>query len=94
MGLRFRRSFRLFPGVRVNLSKTGVSASFGGRGATLNVSPKGVKSTVGIPGTGLSYSQQLGAPRPAKAAQPLGNGGPKRTMRSSPWAWLLPRRDK
>jgi hypothetical protein len=82
MGLRFRRSFRLFPGVRVNLSKTGLSASFGGRGATLNVGRNGVKGTIGVPGTGLSYSQQLGG------------GSPRRTTLSSPWAWLVPRRGK
>lgn len=29
---RFRRNFRLFPGVRVNLSKSGVSTSIGRRG--------------------------------------------------------------
>ena len=58
MGLRFRNSFQLFPGVHLNLSKTGVSASFGVPGATLNFSPKGLRSTVGIPGTGLSYRTQ------------------------------------
>jgi hypothetical protein len=92
MGLRFRRSFRLFPGVRVNVSKTGLSASFGGRGATLNVGPKGVKGTVGIPGTGLSYSQQLGRkPPPAQPADPSGS---KRSVRPSPLARLVPRRAK
>jgi hypothetical protein len=34
---RFRKTFTIFPGVRINLSKTGVSSSLGGRGATLNV---------------------------------------------------------
>ena len=59
MGFRFRRSFKVFPGVRVNLSKSGLSTSFGGRGASINVSSRGVRGTVGIPGTGLSYSQKL-----------------------------------
>lgn len=58
MGLRFRQSFKLFPGVRLNLSKSGISASFGVPGATLNIGPQGVRSTVGVPGTGLSYRTQ------------------------------------
>lgn len=55
MGFRFRRSIRLFPGIRVNLSKSGTSLSVGRRGATLNFGKQGVHSTVGLPGTGLSY---------------------------------------
>lgn len=59
MGLRFRKSFKLFPGVRLNVSKSGVSASFGGPGATLNVGPRGVRGTAGLLGTGLSFSTTL-----------------------------------
>lgn len=59
MGLRYRSSFKLFPGVRLNLSKSGVSASFGVPGATLNLGPRGARATIGVPGTGLSYSTQL-----------------------------------
>lgn len=56
---RFRKTFTIFPGVRVNLSKTGVSGSLGGNGATLNVGKRGEMVTVGIPGTGLSYRTPL-----------------------------------
>jgi hypothetical protein len=59
MGFRFRRSIRLVPGVRVNISKTGTSLSAGRRGATLNFSDRGTKATVGLPGSGLSYSTML-----------------------------------
>jgi hypothetical protein len=55
LGLRFHRSFKLFPGVRLNLSKSGPSASFGTAGATFNIGPRGTRSTIGVPGTGLSY---------------------------------------
>lgn len=58
MGLRFHRSFQLFPGVRLNLNKTGISASFGVPGATFNIGSQGARSTVGVPGTGLSYRTQ------------------------------------
>jgi hypothetical protein len=52
---RFRKTFTILPGVRINLSKTGVSGSLGGNGATLNVGRQGEQVTLGIPGTGLSY---------------------------------------
>ena len=56
---RFRKTFTILPGVRINLSKTGVSGSLGGRGATLNVGKQGENVTLGIPGTGLSYRTPL-----------------------------------
>ena len=59
MGFRFRRSVKLLPGVRLNFSARGVSTSLGGRGATVNISRRGTRATVGIPGTGLSYSAKL-----------------------------------
>jgi len=68
VGLRFRQSFQLFPGVRLNLSGGGVSATFGVPGASLNVGPRGIRSTVGVPGSGLSYSSSLtpgAAPSPS-----------------------------
>ena len=52
---RFRKTFSILPGVRVNLSKTGVSGSLGGHGATLNVGHGKENVTLGVPGTGLSY---------------------------------------
>jgi hypothetical protein len=56
MGFRFHRSIRLFPGVRLNLSKSGVSTSIGRPGAWFTFGPRGTRTTVGLPGTGLSYT--------------------------------------
>ena len=81
VGFRFRRSLSIFPGLRINLSGSGVSTSIGGRGATLNFSKRGVRGTVGLPGTGLSYSENLSAlARGETAASPQsplksGSGG-------------------
>ena len=62
MGLRFRKIFSILPGVRLNVSKSGVSTSLGGHGATVNVGTSGKRTvTVGIPGTGLSYQAPLNA---------------------------------
>jgi hypothetical protein len=56
--LRFRRTFRVAPGIRLNLSKSGVSASVGRRGLWFTVGPRGTRETVGLPGTGISYTEQ------------------------------------
>jgi uncharacterized protein DUF4236/putative peptidoglycan binding protein len=59
MGFRFRKSIRVSRGVRINLTGRGVSSvSIGRPGATLNFGRTGVRTTVGIPGTGLSYSSR------------------------------------
>lgn len=59
MGMRFRKSVKICKGVKVNISKSGASLSLGGRGHSVNVSSRGVKGTVGLPGTGVSYSTML-----------------------------------
>jgi len=53
---RFRRSIKLFPGVRWNIGKKSSSLSIGGRGAHYTVGTSGSRTTIGIPGTGLSYT--------------------------------------
>jgi hypothetical protein len=77
MSLRFRQSFQLFPGVRLNLSRSGISASFGVPGAILNVGPRGARSTIGIPGTGLYYTQRHGSLQPGHAPTIRPDGPPR-----------------
>lgn len=61
MGLRFRKSFKIAPGVKINLNKKSTSVTFGGKGVHYTVNSKGKKTaTVGIPGTGISYSESSG----------------------------------
>lgn len=59
MPFRFRRSFKIMPGVKINISKGGLSTSFGGRGGSLNLGKNGIRQTVGIPGSGLSFSKTV-----------------------------------
>lgn len=67
MGFRFRKSVKIIPGVRLNFSKSGVSTTLGGRGASLNIKHgRKTKMTVGVPGTGLSYSEHFGSNTPGK----------------------------
>lgn len=58
MGFNFRKSFKIAPGVRLNVGKKGISSvSVGPRGAKVNIGKKGTRTTVSAPGTGLSYSK-------------------------------------
>jgi hypothetical protein len=57
MGLRFRKSFKIAPGVRMNVGKKGVGISFGGKGLRYTVHSSGRRTTsAGIPGSGLYYT--------------------------------------
>lgn len=58
MGFRFRKSVKIAPGVRLNIGKKSVGISAGVKGARMSVNSSGRKTTtVGLPGTGLSYSK-------------------------------------
>ncbi|WP_411877188.1 DUF4236 domain-containing protein [Vulcanococcus limneticus] len=80
MGFRFRRSARLGP-LRFNFAKGGLSSiSVGGRGASFNIPVTrrgGPRTTVGLPGTGLSWSvehtPETGQPPSLGAAAGLPN---------------------
>ena len=56
MGFRFRRTFKIIPGVRLNLSRSGPSVSLGPRGLRYTLGLKGSRVTAGIPGSGLSWT--------------------------------------
>lgn len=72
MALRFRKSFKLAPGIRMNLSGSGASWSVGPRGATIGIGKRGTYLNAGIPGTGISARQRIGGP----AARSLSRGQP------------------
>ena len=58
MGLNFRKSISLGKGLKLNLSKSGPSVSFGKSGFRQSVNLKGqARTTVGIPGTGIYYTK-------------------------------------
>lgn len=57
MGLNFRKSFKIAPGIKMNIGKKGVGLSFGTKGARYSINSSGRRTkTIGIPGTGISYS--------------------------------------
>jgi hypothetical protein len=62
MSWRFRKSFKVIPGVRLNLTARGLSATFGAAPFSVNVGPRGVYRNVSIPGTGIWDRQRIGGP--------------------------------
>ena len=53
MGLQFRRSIKMAPGIRINFGKKSTSVSVGPRGAKVTIGTKGTHVSAGIPGTGI-----------------------------------------
>lgn len=70
MGWRFRRSVQVIPGVRLNFSKRGVATSVGVKGAHVTLGKGRVTSTVGVPGTGISYSATAQRDQQVTSASP------------------------
>jgi len=58
MGWSFRKSFKVAPGIRLNLSKGGVGISGGVKGFRVGVGPRGTNVSAGR--DGLYYRKQLG----------------------------------
>ncbi len=80
MPFRFRKIFKIFPGIKINLSKSGLSKSIGKPGATVNFSKKGFRKTIGGPGTGMSWSQLSSSSKKAgdpSNTQPVNRAKPK-----------------
>lgn len=55
--MRFRKSIKICKGVKLNLSKSGISTTFGVKGLSVTAGPKGTYLNTGIPGTGI-YDRQ------------------------------------
>lgn len=65
MGIRFRKSVKLAPGIRMNFSGSGLSWTVGPRGASMNFGKRGTYFNTGIPGTGLYARERVGGPAAA-----------------------------
>ncbi|PDY36660.1 hypothetical protein COO17_24715 [Bacillus wiedmannii] len=69
MGFGFRKSFKIAPGVRVNVGKRGIGVSAGTKGLRYSVHSSGRSQvTAGIPGTGISYTNSLSSGRKYKTS--------------------------
>lgn len=79
--LRFRRSVKIAPGVRLNVNKRSLGVSLGARGARYSINSGGRRTrSVGIPGTGLSYRSQTAARRGPEAPVDPASVSPTRLL--------------
>jgi tetratricopeptide (TPR) repeat protein len=70
MSLRFRRSMKLMPGVRLNFNKDSIGLSLGVKGAHYTVNSKGRRTiSAGIPGTGLYSVETLSSGRNTRSSR-------------------------
>lgn len=69
MALRFRKSIKLAPGIRMNVGGSGVSWSVGPRGAKLNFSSRGTTATASA--FGFSSSQRLSGHAPSSQREEI-----------------------
>ena len=83
MGFRARKSIKVAPGVRLNVSRSGIGVSAGVRGARHSVHSSGRRMTmIGDPIFGVGYVEQSGggrrrgSSRSRSARQPADSGGP------------------
>ncbi len=86
MGLRFYRRFKILPGISLNLSRSGVSTSVGVRGAHVTVGHGKVRTTVGLPGSGLSYTNVENSANNALRAERAAETPTGKVWRG--WLWI------
>lgn len=70
MGVRYRKSIKIAPGIKLNLNKKSVGVSIGGKygGVSFN-SRTGARARVSAPGTGLSYSTKISGTKSTSKAE-------------------------
>lgn len=88
MGLRFRKSMNFGP-FRVNFSKSGVGYSVGGKGFRYTKKANGgTRTTVSIPGTGVSYVKDYSDERKPSGGSPSAPGPSGGKKRPKPWLYV------
>ncbi|MFD6896986.1 DUF4236 domain-containing protein [Rhodococcus sp. NPDC060086] len=64
MGFRMSKSIKIVPGVRLNVSRSGIGYSVGGKGVRVTKHANGrVSRTLSVPGSGLSHRQTISPAR-------------------------------
>lgn len=74
MGVRFNKRITIFPWLKANVSKSGVSLTVGPKGKTLSIGSSGVNVNVSM-GKGVSYNKRLITWKKLNLLSWLGIGG-------------------
>ena len=78
MGVRYRKSIKIGKGMKLNFGKKGASMSFGTKGLHYTINTSGRRtSSVGIPGTGVSFVSSSGGRK--RSSKRKSSGGRAKT---------------
>jgi hypothetical protein len=93
MPFRFRVSIKILSGVRLRLSRSGISTSIGIKGAHVTLGLGRVRETIVLPGTGLSYTHvstphQSATDAPGEAQSPAVPDVLPKGRAWRRWAWI------
>lgn len=66
MAWSYRKRITIAPGIRLNISKRGVSTTFGVRGASITMGKNGTYLNTGIPGTGIYSRKKISGASPTR----------------------------
>ena len=93
MSIRFRKSMKLLPGVRLNFSKETVGLSFGVPGARYTMNSKGRRTvSTGIPGTGLYNVDTLSSGKRSSRSSAASSSQESETWQAPPAPGLFARK--
>jgi len=85
MAFRFQKRIKILPGLRLNVSKTGISWTVGKRGASVTSRDGNLTGNAGLPGTGISYRKRIDLPDTEVESQDQ----PAKPASSGTPSWLL-----
>lgn len=95
MGFVARKSFKVMPGVRMTVSKSGISASAGVPGARISKSTSGrTTRTVGVPGTGIYHTKSSSSGRSSSQTQRGAGTATAPVARATKPGFLAPKWEK
>ncbi|MBY5229321.1 MULTISPECIES: DUF4236 domain-containing protein [Bacillus cereus group] len=84
MGFKFRKSIKVAPGVKVNVTHKGIGVSAGVKGAHISTGPSGSRITTSIPGTGISYEQRISKKKGSKQRTSSNDSRTQNTTATTP----------
>ncbi|MFY0127906.1 MULTISPECIES: DUF4236 domain-containing protein [Bacillus cereus group] len=91
MGFRFRKSIKVAPGVKINVTHKGVGVSAGVKGARISTGPSGSRITTSLPGTGISYEQRIGKKKGSKQSTNRSTNQKSTTVSSNEQSYTQPK---
>jgi SpoVK/Ycf46/Vps4 family AAA+-type ATPase len=86
MAWNYRKRIKVAPGVTLNVSRKGVSTTFGVRGASITSGRNGTYLNTGIPGTGIYNRRKIGG---GQTITPTSNISNAKSVNSSSYAGCL-----